>query len=109
MKTGWLSPTGELIECAYFDHYATAKELVNKLSKNIDKTIEPDDLLLQCGYAKLGISMLGMKSYYVIRNRKLTECQRYFLKDIIEDENPDIPIDSLTLAQWKYEDDYFLN
>lgn len=106
MKLGWLSPQGDFYECHSYDHVAAAEEIISKVGIVVlDKLRQPDDILLDVGYAKLGISSLGEKRYYVIWNRRLTPYQRYFLKDIIENENPEMSIDAHTLTKWKYEED----
>lgn len=107
MKIGWLAPNGEFYECSYYDHIAKAEEIIiNKnLTINFNQQKPADDILLAWGWAKLGISLLGNKQWYVRRMHPLTPNQRYFLKDSFE--NPDMEIESLTIAEWEYEEDYF--
>lgn len=107
MKIGWLSPWGDFYECHSYDHFATAEDIVSKYAFTFNDYKQPDDILLEIGYAKLGINSLGEKRYCVIWNKRLTQSQRYFLKDIIENENTEIPIDAHTLTKWKYEEDFF--
>lgn len=106
-KTGWLSPTGEFFPCKHYEHISKAEEICESLG--ISEYVIYDDELLKRGWAKLGISMLGNKQFYVRWERRLTSQQRYELKDLIENPNPKLPLDSLTLSLWSYDEDIFPN
>ena len=101
--TGWLSPEGEFFPCKHYEHISKAEDLCKLLG--ISEDVIYDDELLKRGWAKLGISLLGNKQFYIRWERKLTNQQRYELKDLVENPNPKLPVDSLTLSLWKYEDD----
>ena len=106
-ETGWLSPTGEFFPCKHYEHVSKAEEICESLG--ISEYVIYDDELLKRGWAKLGISILGNKQFYVRWERRLTSQQRYELKDLIENPNPKLPLDSLTLSLWSYDEDIFPN
>lgn len=106
-ETGWLSPAGEFFPCKHYEHVSKAEEICESLG--ITEYVIYDDELLKRGWAKLGISMLGNKQFYVRWERRLTSQQRYELKDLIENPNPKLPLDSLTLSLWSYDEDIFPN
>lgn len=101
-QTGWLSPNGDFWHCNHYEHVSKAEEICESLG--ITEYLIYDDELLKRGWAKLGISLLGTKQFYIRWERKLTAVQRYELKDMIEDSEPPLPFDSLTLGMWEYED-----
>lgn len=103
-QTGWLGPDGNFYPCKHYEHVSKAEEICNVFLYPISHT-HYDDELLKLGWAKLGISLIGNKQFYVRWERKLTSAQRYELKEMIEESNPLLPFDSLTLCMWKYEDD----
>lgn len=105
-QTGWLSPSGDFLPCKHYEHVSKAEEICEIFLYQIDDS-QPDDALLKLGWAKLGISMLGNKQFYIRWERRLTPQQRYELKDLIEDSKPNLPLDSLTLSLWLYDDDIF--
>ena len=86
LKVGWLSPSGELVECPYFDHYSTARELVNKLGYTSRPSTANDDILVEHGWVHIGISLLGTKEWAIFWKGFLTESQKNFLKPYFEDE-----------------------
>ena len=110
MPTGWLSPSGELFECEYYEHNATAEEICQKLniSYNHYSYRGKDDALLSLGWCKLAISSLGDKKYWVHWERPLTAYQRYFLKDYFENEE-DLKFQMDITSHFKYfhEDRFF--
>lgn len=104
-KTGWLSPSGDFYPCRSYDHVAKAEEICSALNCEMVADVY-DDELLKRGFAKLGISLLGNKQFYIRWERPLTVNQRYLLNDIVENpQEGDLPLDALTLGMWKYEDE----
>ena len=106
-QTGWLAPSGDFYPCKRYDHVSMAEDICNKLNYDLS-AYDYDDELLKRGWAKLGISILGQKQFYIRWERPLTTNQRYLLRDIVENpQDTDLPLDSMTLGLWTYEDDYF--
>lgn len=96
MKTGWLSPTGEFIECDVCDHVYIARELTGE-------GYHADDTLLKRGYVQISRSLMGnyeQKIYYDLHHN-LTPEQTRFLRPYFEDN--DIPMDSLAQMRWDME------
>lgn len=110
MPTGWLSPSGDLFECDYYEHSATAEEICEKynIAYNKNTFVPRDDALFSVGWCKLAISSLGNKQYLVYWERPLTSYQRYFLKDYFDNEKDlKFPMDATSLCRYLYEDDFF--
>lgn len=106
-QTGWLSPMGDMYPCSYHDHVAEAEKICDILNISTETT-HYDDELLKRGWAKMGISLLGVKRFYIRWEKRLTQYQRYALREIFEAPKPDdISLDALTLSMWKYEEDFF--
>lgn len=101
LKVGWLSPSGELVECPYFDHYSTAKRLVNKLGYASQTNVANDDILMEHGWVHIGISLLGVKEWAIFWEGFLTESQKNFLKPYFEDEER--PMNITALCRWEEE------
>ena len=112
MPFGWLSPDGDLWECKFYEHTATAEEICTKLNiKYADFLFKAeDDALLSLGWCKLGLQSWGERKYWVHWERPLTAYQRYFLKDYFDQEDKlQFPLDSSCVCKWLYEDEYFKN
>ncbi len=106
-QTGWLSPMGDMYPCSHYDHVAEAEKICDILNIPTETT-HYDDELLKRGWAKLGISLLGVKRFYIRWEKRLTQYQRYVLREIFEAPKPDdISLDALTLSMWQYEEDFF--
>lgn len=106
-QTGWLSPMGDMYPCSHYNHVAEAEKICDILNIPTETT-HYDDELLKRGWAKLGISLLGVKRFYIRWEKRLTRYQRYELQPIIETAEADgIPLDALTLSMWQYEEDFF--
>lgn len=99
---GFLSPTGELIECQYMEHYAIAQEICDK---NGWISWHPIDALEARGYVHLTSTRLLGHEYFVIWDRPLTPEQIHFLKPIFEtpDEELYIPIEKM--SRWHFEEE----
>ena len=115
MKLGWLSPSGEFIECGYWEHLAIAHELVEKyytttiVTPNIvsipsnTKITPDDDLLLENGWVYIGISSFGTRELRIGWKKFLTEHQKYFLKPYFE--QTEIDINSVAKLRWDEENE----
>lgn len=96
MKTGWLSPTGEFIECDVCDHIYIARELT-------EEEYNANGVLLKRGYVQISRSLMGnreQKIYYDLHHN-LTLEQIRFLRPYFEDN--DILMDSLAQMRWNME------
>ena len=109
MPTGWLSPTGDLWKCEYYEHTATAEEICKKLNVAAERTwLGEEQALFSLGWCKLAISSFGSKKYWVHWERPLTDYQRNFLKEYFEREKELIfQIDVTSLCKFFNEDDFF--
>lgn len=111
MPTGWLSPSGELIKCNYYEHDATAEKICDKLNISYERRfLGVDSALYSLGWCKLAISCIGNKQYWVHWERPLTAYQRYFLKDYFENEQ-DLKFQMDITSHFKYfhEDEFFID
>ena len=96
MKIGWLSPTGEFIECGLYDHSVVAEKLTGD-------PVQPDEILFKRGYAKITVSMLGKKEQAIFwdLHRDLTPEQVRFLRPYFEEN--DLPLTWATRYRWEQE------
>ena len=82
---GWLSPHGDFIDVAYYDHLAKAEELV-KENYALDKGCDPDDeILMNHGWAHITQSFLDGPEILIMFYGHLTQSQKDYLKPIVED------------------------
>jgi len=105
LKTGWLSPDGELYECSSYDHVSTAHEIIDRfnIACGLDdklRTIPDDDILLQHGWVYIGISCFLCHEWRIGWTKFLTEYQKEFLRPYFEDE---IKVNSLAVDRWNTE------
>lgn len=110
MPTGWLSPSGELFKCGYYEHNATAEEICKKFNIEYNNLsyFGKDDALFALGWCKLAISSLGDKQYLVLWERPLTPYQRYFLNDYFDNEQELLfPMDTTSYCKYYHEDEFF--
>lgn len=109
LKLGWLAPNGDLFECKYYAHLSTAEFICDNYGwEHTHIFNDCDDTLLKHGFAKIGISLLGNREYYVHWERKLTSYQRYFLNDyFIPDEELKFPMNITSRARFEFEDEFF--
>ena len=81
--SGFLSPTGELIRCAYLEHWGTAEEIC--LHNGWEWEDSPVDEVERRGFVHLFYSQLVRKEYHVVwGDNHLTTEQIRFLKPIFE-------------------------
>lgn len=102
-KTGWLSPTGELIPCETYEHVTVARVLCETLHLDTMCRIPHDELLLRSGWCQIStVAELGMGTAYAIFwYRHLSPEQCRYTKSLIETEGA--PVSKGTLMRWKYE------
>lgn len=86
MRLGWLSPSGEFTEVHYGDHVAVADKILMKMDKFFE--VGPsDDKLLNLGWVKITVSLLGKKEQRIYWNKFLTEEQKNFLRPYFEEND----------------------
>lgn len=104
--TGFLSPTGEFIECDYMDHIIVAEELCEKLGYT-EAIYHPTDILLEkFGFVQMSMSVLICWEYHVFwdSSHHLTEEQKNFLRPIFEANDENLaPIDYGSILDWENE------
>lgn len=87
MKTGWLSPDGDMISCGSYDHIKTAHDLVQQCRYKTffnDKNHPDDDTLMHYGWAYIGKSELD-SNYRIGWSGYLTDAQKNVLRPYFED------------------------
>lgn len=102
LKIGWLTPTGELIECTGYEHLSTARDIAAKLGllKNESRA---DDDLFNAGFVLIGRWTFLSHGWRIIWgwHHTLTPEQRRFLQPYFYNE---ADIDEQTLMRWLRED-----
>lgn len=90
LRTGWLSPDGELYECSSYDHMTEARKIVKKFSypptSSQRYSWNADDTLMAKRWVYIGISSLGEREWRIRWSGFLTESQKRFLKPYFEDK-----------------------
>lgn len=84
MNTGWLSPSGEFIECEPRDHLGVADDIAQSL--NIyDNNYNSDDVLLEYGWIRISIlSFFEHGFHFSFIKDNASESQRLFLHDFYD-------------------------
>lgn len=96
LKTGWLSPTGEFVECPYYDHYETAKEIVNKCSAYFCADEDYDYYLEDHGWIGIHLSLFGAREWIISGNIRATPEQIRFLEPyMFDDIKPGLSLESM--------------
>jgi hypothetical protein len=104
LHTGWLSPTGELIQCGSFEHLAYARKIAKRFGYDENRPDGPrhlDDVLLFAGWMKISISNLIQTAWAINWNRILTPEQIRFIRPYFEDNKR--PVSFGTMCQWEKE------
>lgn len=83
--TGWLSPSGEFIQCHTYDHIDTAEEITEHL-KNRRNGIEAEDVLYAAGWISITIAQIIEHGFRFCGGGRVkpTEIQKSMLKQFIE-------------------------
>ena len=86
---GWLSPSGELVECNGYAHLDMARKITKELHiYNEDE--QADDTLLRYGWVRISRLVLVDKGITFWLPLRITPYQRSFLRDLAEDTNETI-------------------
>lgn len=105
LSTGWLSPTGEFVQCGWGDHLDVAEDIVNK-SQIYDSAIywSYDDCLEKNGWIGIHLSLLHNKEWCLSECLHMTPEQHSFLLPYMNDDiQPGV---SLRCAMEIYENGY---
>lgn len=96
MKTGWLSPTGEFVECDVCDHIEAACEIAGERYR-------ADEKLKKSGWVQITRSLMGRKEWHIYYDlyHNLTPEQIRFLRPYFE--NDEIPMNSIAKMRWEME------
>ena len=100
LKTGWLSPIGDLFECDTYTHCRTAREIVYKFGYAWGEYKSADNCLMAKGWAYIGISEFDYE-WRIGWGKFLTEYQKNFLKSYFEDTQR--PVNIIAKARWESE------
>lgn len=89
LPLGWLSPTGEFVECPVCEHTVVAVEICENLNYEIksNRCFVYDDVLLTHGWVHVSRSLIGKKEYAIYWQTHLTPEQKIFLKPYFEDRD----------------------
>lgn len=95
LKCGWLSPSGEFIECNPYDHIAVAEEV---LGSSIPSA---DEQLLNSGWVKIYRESFCGHKWGVTWYKFLTDSQKSFLSPLFKDKTNDF----LAYCKYEFEDE----
>lgn len=114
MELGWLSPTGEMIEADYMQHYSTAMDLCDRYYSLHDNP-EADDILMERGWVHITMTTLIEHGYMILWHNHLTASQKHYLKPLVEadwdwinrscqyDLKKELKLDYLTVKKGEWE------
>lgn len=80
VHTGWLSPTGEFIQCNTYAHIKTADEIYSKFTGSSKCTSTPDRELLKLGWVSISIMTFFDHGFDFSHMQHLTSEQIAFLR-----------------------------
>ena len=103
--SGFLTPTGELIKCAYLSHWGTADEICTHNHWNWHES-PVDELIEKHGFVHPFYSFLGRKEYHTVWGENhLTPEQIRFLKPMFEagEDETDTPMGISSRASFEEE------
>lgn len=84
MDTGWLSPSGEFIECEPRDHLSMAEDIAQKLGI-YDENCISDDVLLEFGWIRISFLTFFEHGFiFSFVKENASENQRLFLLDFYD-------------------------
>ena len=91
MLCGFLSPSGEYIECESYEHLDVATQLVNKFYPDckIKNRIEAENKLFNEGYIELNSRGASFRFFVNHKERTLSDKQVAFLEENLTNTNND--------------------
>lgn len=104
LPLGWLSPTGEFIECNFAEHYSTAEDILSKDPVGILKDGCADDQLINFGWVRISMKRMFVCAYEISWNtdRHLSYEQFSFLQKYFKAMDT---ISPHTIIRWEKECD----
>ncbi len=107
LYAGWLSPTGEFLKAALYEHISIARKVAEELHlPNYDfqreRSISADTALERAGWVYIGIGTF-MDYEWRIGGSELpwTPEQKAFLRQYFEES--DIPVNQVSRDRWEFE------
>ena len=100
MGTGWLSPSGEFIECDPHDHWGMAVELVEKLDLSEEDQRHADDFLIEHGWIRISFLLMLDTGYVFSYYEIASESQRLFLRRFLEENQESLSKQGIRNLYW---------
>ena len=100
MGTGWLSPSGEFIECDPHDHWGTAVELGEKLGLSEEDQNRADDFLIEHGWIRISFLLMLDTGYVFSYYKAASESQKLFLRRFLEENQESISQQGINDLYW---------
>lgn len=88
-KTGWLTPSAELVKCGTYSHLDAARHIVKQLNLE-DNAKQPDDILIAHGWIRISRFTLSDRGLTFWMPRYPSIYQREFLRAVFNDDPTDI-------------------
>jgi len=109
LYAGWLSPTGEFLKAALYEHITIAREVAEKLHLpdydfKRERRISADEALENAGWVYIGIGTF-LDHEWRIGGGMLpwTSEQKAFLRQYFEES--DIPANQVSRDRWEFENE----
>ena len=95
---GWLSPTGDLIECDGHAHVVKAMELAKRYYEP-KENVRADDTLLQHGWVRISKLTYNDKGLMFFMPERLTSIQRVFLEHVYNNATDPISCQGMAILR----------
>lgn len=99
MGTGWLSPSGEFIECDPRYHWSMAVELGERLGLSEEEQNYADSFLIKYGWIEISFSLM-LDGYVFLYYKTASESQKLFLRRFLEENQESITQQGIRDLYW---------
>lgn len=100
MGTGWLSPSGEFIECDPHDHCNMAVELGERLGLTEEDQNIADAFLIKHGWIRISFMLTLDTGYVFLYYETASESQRLFLRRFLEENRESLAQQGIRDLYW---------
>ena len=100
MGTGWLSPSGEFIECDPHDHWSMAVKLGEKMGLSKEDRNIAEAFLMKHGWIEISFTVMLETGYVFLYYETASESQRLFLRQFLEENQESLAQQGIRDLYW---------